>query len=192
MKNIAIIDFEWTSWSGNYHGKYLEKEKRSNWQKKEIIQMGIVLIDRKYNLIKKYNIYVKPIFNSQLSDYIINLTGISQTKIDKLGIEFPIALNYFLKFTKNCILISNGTDGDVLNDNLFMHKIKNKTVKIINIKNILFKKYNVPKEYLHSTVIHNFYGYKIYDHKAHDAISDCLNIQKALRKMSFNFDDLKY
>ena len=97
MKNFVITDFEWTSWKGNYTGKYLEKEKRQKWQKKEIIQIGAIKVNENFKIEKKLNIYVKPVFNPVLSEYIKDLTGLRQSLIDKKGVEFKIAFKSLIK-----------------------------------------------------------------------------------------------
>ena len=60
MKKSVVIDLEWTSWRGNYFGKNFLKEKRKKWQKKEIIQIGAIKFDSGFNIIEKFNVYVKP------------------------------------------------------------------------------------------------------------------------------------
>ena len=126
MKNFVITDFEWTSWKGNYTGRNLEEEKRQKWQKKEIIQIGAIKVNENFKIEKELNIYVKPVFNPVLSEYIKELTGLKQSLIDKKGVEFEIAFKMFLDFTDNNLIISNGDDGKVLHLNLKYHNIKKK------------------------------------------------------------------
>ncbi|CAO3648743.1 unnamed protein product [Mucor hiemalis] len=50
----------------------------------EIIEFPVVLVDGKtFNIVDEYQSYVKPTVNSKLSDFCINLTGISQSTVDK-------------------------------------------------------------------------------------------------------------
>ena len=87
MKYYTVIDLEWTSWKQNYYGKHLEKEKRKKWQKKEIIQIGAIKFDENYKIKKKLNLITKPKINKKLSKYIVDLTSITNTVINKRGIE---------------------------------------------------------------------------------------------------------
>ena len=190
MKKIALLDLEWTSWYGNYYGKNLINEKRLSWQKKEIIQIGLIIIDENYKLKKKISVLVKPVINPKLSQYIINLTGITQKKIDLKGISFISAYKALKKNVNNCIIVSNGTDGDVLSQNLKFNKLNEKNLDVINIKNYLHEIYNIPDKFLHSTVIHTYFGYKLFNTNAHNALNDCLNIHKALKKIKFDFNIL--
>ncbi len=188
MKNFVITDFEWTSWKGNYSGKYLEKEKRDKWQKKEIIQIGAIKVNENFKIEKELNIYVKPVFNPVLSKYIQDLTGLKQSLIDKKGIEFETAFKMFLDFTDNNLIISNGDDGKVLYLNLKYHNIKKKYPNILNVKNIFRDRYMIPRNMLHSTVIHSYFGYKLSIKKFHNPIEDCKNILKVIKKINFNFN----
>ena len=188
MKNFVITDFEWTSWKGNYTGKYLEQEKRQTWQKKEIIQIGAIKVNENFKIEKKLNIYVKPVFNPVLSAHIQKLTGLKQNFIDKKGLEFEIALKMFLDFTDNSLIISNGEDGKILYLNLKYHNLSKKCPNIFNIKSIFRHRYKIPRDMLHSTIIHSYFGYKLYFNKFHNPIEDCKNILKVIKKTNFNFN----
>ncbi len=191
MKSFVITDFEWTSWKGNYSGKNLEKEKRHRWQKKEIIQIGAIKVNKNFKIEKKLNVYIKPVFNPVLSNYIQDLTGLKQSLIDKKGIKFEIAYKMFLNFTENKLIVSNGDDGNVLKLNLKYHNIKNKYSDIFNIKSIFKNRYKIPKNILHSTIIHSHFGYKLYSKKFHNPIEDCKNILKVIKKTNFNFNYIR-
>ena len=192
MKNFVITDFEWTSWKGNYTGKNLEEEKRQKWQKKEIIQIGAIKVNENFKIEKKLNIYVKPVFNPVLSEYIIELTGLKQSLIDKKGVEFETAFKMFLDFTDNNLIISNGDDGKVLYLNLKYHNIKKKYPNIFNVKSIFRDRYMIPRNMLHSTFIHSYFGYKLSYKKFHNPIEDCKNILKVIKKINFNFNSILY
>jgi inhibitor of KinA sporulation pathway (predicted exonuclease) len=187
MKYYIITDLEWTSWKGNYTGKYKQYEKRSKKQKKEIIQIGAIKINEKFKIIKKINIYIKPRINPILSKYIIKLTGITQKTIVKKGLDFKNAFKIFSNFIKKNKIICNGSDEKIMNENLLLNLI-NKKVKFFNIKSILTKNYKIPEKYSSSPIIQSYFGYKIKKNKMHNALYDCISILKALRKIKFNFN----
>ena len=72
----------------NYHGKYLEKEKRKKWQKKEIIQIGAIRFDNNFKIKDKLNLIIKPNINKKLSRYIVKLTSITDKIVEKKGLDF--------------------------------------------------------------------------------------------------------
>ena len=187
MKYFVILDLEWTSWRGNYYGKYNQYERRSSNQQKEIIQIGALKVNKNFKIIKKLNIYVKPKINPKLSRYIIKLTSITQRTIDSKGLNFKEAFNIFQKFTKKNKIICNGTDENILKKNLALNKI-NRAIKITNIKKLLITKYKIPRDYCHSPLIQSYFGYKIKKKNSHNAIYDCISILRALRKIKFNLN----
>lgn len=187
MNYYIITDLEWTSWKGNYTGKYKQYEKRSKKQKKEIIQIGAIKITRNFKIIKSLNIYIKPKINFKLSKYIIRLTGITQKTIDKKGLDFKIAFKIFYNFINKNKIICNGNDEKVMNENLSLNNL-NKKIKFYNIKNILIKKYNIPKKYSSSPIMQSYFGYKIKKNKIHNALYDCISILKSLKKIKFDFN----
>mgnify|MGYP001162836542 FL=1 len=191
MKKFIIVDLEWTSWKGNYLGKNFGVEKRKNWQKKEIIQIGAIKFNKNYKILDSLNLYVKPYFNPILSNYIINLTNITNKLIEKKGLNFIKANKKLINFSKNCTLFSNGNDGEVLKKNYHYYKINLNCLKIINIKKIFEKKYHVPKKFLHSPKIKTFYGYKYRKEDAHNALKDCKSVLFAIKKMKFDLENFE-
>ena len=188
MTEYTLIDLEWTSWKNNYFGKFLEKEKRKNWQKKEIIQIGAVKFNKNFKIKKLLNIIVKPKINKKLSKHIISLTSLTDEIISKKGYNFLDAYKKLIKFSNNSFLFCNGYDNEVLRENLSYNRSKLKLIKVLNIKKILEKNYQIPKKYLSSPLIKTFFGYKFLPNKAHNAVEDCKSIFLALRKMKFNLN----
>lgn len=74
-----------------------------------------------------------------------------------------------------------------MNKNLFFNNIET-NVKIFNIKNLLIRKYKIPKKYSHSPFMQSYFGYKINKKKNHNALHDCMSILKSLRKIRFNLN----
>ena len=185
MKKYVIVDLEWTSWEEDYNNKKQLFNKRKTWQKREIIQIGALKFDKNYKIVDQLDLYVKPKFNPILSDYIKNLTGINQEKLEKRGIPFSQSYKVFKKFCKGAKIFSNGVDNLIMKINLRYNNIRDNKLKIINIKNILNKKYKIPKKFIHSPIIHTFFGYQLKKKEMHNAIHDCINVLRALKKLRF-------
>lgn len=79
--NYGIIDFEMTCDGKQEKGRFID-DGRMNKFKREIISIGFIAFDNKFNIIGKYFSYVKPVKNAILTEYCKNLTGITQTTID--------------------------------------------------------------------------------------------------------------
>jgi len=88
--NYVIFDLEYTAWEG--------MERRLKFAEREVIQIGAIKInfdDIDINIISTFQEFVKPTVNPQLSDYIINLTGITQQNVEEQGLTLLEALNKF-------------------------------------------------------------------------------------------------
>ena len=90
-----IFDLEFTSWPGSNERNWsLPEEDR------EIIQIGAIKIELtgKMRELDSFQILVRPLKNPILSDYFVDLTGITQDKVEKNGVLFPVALSQFVNF----------------------------------------------------------------------------------------------
>ena len=72
-----------------------------------------------------------------------------------------------------------------MKNNLDYNNLIDRKLNIINIRKILNMKYKIPRKFLYSSVIHTFFGYKLKKNKMHNAMHDCLNVLKALKKAKF-------
>ena len=193
---FVIFDTEYTAWKGsqarNFSG---ENEHR------EIIQIGAIkvkLVDNKYTVIDKINdvgyIYVKPKINTILSDYIINLTGISNKNISEEGYTFEDALNIFIKFCGNSKVYSYGNDwNSVVEENIELYEKKfPKTYNYDFIRdfgekchNIIpyFKKYGIDTSKYTSGTIYKSVNIEVNIDNNHFAIFDCLSIFMTINKL---------
>ena len=188
MKEFVIIDLEWTSWKENYNKRKDPFNRRKVWQKKEIIQIGAIRFNKYYKILDTLNLYVKPKFNPILSNYIIKLTGISQKIIDQKGNSFKRSYKILKKFCGTSKIFCNGDDYIIIKKNLNYNDMNDNKVKIKNIRKILNKKYKIPKKFLISGIIHTYFGIKFKKKEMHNAVYDCMNILKALKKIKFSFN----
>ena len=91
------------------------------------------------------------------------------------------------KFCKGTKILSNGDDKSIMKINLDYNNLIDRKLNIINIKKILKLKYKIPKKFIYSSVIHTFFGYKLKKNTMHNAMHDCLNVLKVLKKTKFIF-----
>src|SRR6185436_17519590 len=102
-----VFDTEYTSWEG---------AQARNWsgpgEYREIVEIGAVLIDTKdFSEIDFIDLYLRPAKNPKLSDYFIELTGITQETVDTKGMNFRDALKRFAEWSKEYQFYSWGNDG---------------------------------------------------------------------------------
>ena len=184
---FIIFDTEYTSWEGTN-----EKGYNRVTQFPEIVQISAIKVDDNFKIIDKFNVYVKPIINPKLSKYFINLTKISQNKINKDGISLVKALNLFYIFCKNngkCIdIYSYGNDYNIIKEDLDINNIKDNKFKtwknnFYDVKNI-FEDYGInTTKYTSGTVYKSLHIKPTSKINIHDAEWDTYSIYITLKKI---------
>jgi len=114
---IVLFDSEFTAWEGS-----LSRNWSLDWEHREIFQLAAVKIRVDaygVEVLGSFNQLIKPLVNPNLSEYIANLTGISQQMVDEQGVDFQSSLNIFHQFCLDGVLkvFSWGHDARVLNEN---------------------------------------------------------------------------
>ena len=122
MTEFIVLDTEYSAWEGS---------QETNWNNdsdpREIIQIGAIkIIDGEK--VDELNIYIKPSISKTLSDYFIELTGITNEKVQKYGLDFELAMKVLYSFVRNCDHVySYGNDVSILIENLILHNIDKKS-----------------------------------------------------------------
>ncbi len=79
--NYGFLDIEMTCDGKIEDGKFID-DGRMKHSKREVISVGFVVCNDKYNIINTYFSFVKPVRNAVITDYCSQLTGITQTDVD--------------------------------------------------------------------------------------------------------------
>ena len=180
-ESIVIFDTEWTAWPGS---------DERNWsgpgEYREVVQIGAVRLNRQYDEIEAIDLIVRPKYNPILSDYFIELTGISQHRLDREGRPFPAAMAQFAAFLTSyaTVAYSNGADEDILRENLALNNMPQvlPDVPFLNIQPWLRDVLGEPTEFIPS---HLFFcgADSPKTSPAHDALSDARTIAGAIRRL---------
>ena len=161
LNNFIIFDTEFTSWEGSN-----KRNWSLNWEFPEIIQCSALKIKRENNIFKiidEFSVYVKPNKNIQLSNYIIELTGITQKDIDTQGLDFHTFLDDFYTFCGNYDIYSYGNDYHEIKINLDLNEYSYKSKfrqwesKFYDICDIL-KQYNIDTTKYSSGTIYKYFN----------------------------------
>lgn len=176
---FIIFDTEFTAWEGSYERGWSEENEH-----RELIQLGAIKI-RNFVEIENLLLYCKPTINPQLSDYIIELTGVTQEDVETLGEPFEVIFDKFTKWSGELPMYSYGNDVTVLNENNNL----NQTGKVASEDNFhdvreIFKAKGVDTTKYHSGTIAKAFG--LNPPPAHDALNDCRSILMALKAMNEN------
>ncbi|HAD85770.1 MAG TPA: hypothetical protein DCG48_00260 [Rhodospirillaceae bacterium] len=95
MAPLIVMDLEWTAWEG---------ARQRMWsgpgEEMEIVQIGAVKLADTADLeeLGAFEILVRPRINSTLDGYFTRLTGITQDRLDREGIDLKDALADFVNF----------------------------------------------------------------------------------------------
>ncbi len=120
--NIIVFDTELTSWPGTN-----ARDWSGPGEHREIVQIGAVkvVVSEDFREIDSFRTYVRPHVNPTLSDYLIELTGITQEMVDNEGVSFPDAQRAFAEFVDggDCVLCCNGEDDIVLRENCRLNDV---------------------------------------------------------------------
>ncbi len=101
-RRIVIFDTEVTTWEGA-----AARDWSGPGEHRELVQLGAALVETKdFTELAIFSTLVKPRINPILSDYFINLTGITQEMVDKYGIDFEVFLQSFYKWCRRYELYS--------------------------------------------------------------------------------------
>ena len=179
---VILYDTEWTSWPG-----FMESRWQQPGRYPEIIQIGAVKLDIAQNFkeVEAFQRFIIPKFNPTLSDYIIDLTGITQEKIDNEGVSFSEALNDYLAFIRNgqSSLMCYGRDGDTIRRNCELNDIDTPDIfhTEIDFRQALVDLKLVKQSHM-SSDLPSLFGLPD-DERAHDALGDSRGLAKTLRHL---------
>ena len=175
---IIILDTEYTSrkWAQeiNFSGPH---------EFPEIIQIAAIIIDTKtFEELDSFVSFVKPQFNPILSDYIKNLTHITQEQVDTAE-DFITVMKKFSSRAWDKDVYSYGNDGIVIAENYWLHKI-NFPFRADMFQDVreIFRAVWIPAEKYMSWTINEYFNIENPD-QAHDALDDSRNILRAMKKL---------
>lgn len=78
----GLLDVEMTCDGKQENGKFID-DGRMKHSQREIISVGFVVCDDKYNIKNRYSSFIKPVHNTIITDYCEKLTGITQGDVDR-------------------------------------------------------------------------------------------------------------
>lgn len=177
-REIVILDTEYTSWEGcvdegwdNDAGEY-----------REVVQIAAVRVDTEYlEEISSFDQFVRPQINPELSDYFVDLTGISQDEVDGAD-QFTAVAQRFVEWVGDRKVYSYGNDYDVLarNVELYDAEVDITERQYRDVRDVL-ENHGVPTgEYTSGTVAKHFSAAPE-DSRVHNALYDCRSVLTALQ-----------
>lgn len=180
---FVLLDTEYTAWEGSWQRGWTGPDEY-----KEIIQVGIIRVGPGLVELESKKIYVKPVKNPVLSDYIKNLTHISQDEIDTHGVSLETCVRDIQSFLGSDPAYSYGLDEVVIKENCDLIGIPYTPGlgRILDVRDVIFPglaEIKVsPEGYTSGTLIEAFGPAP--DSAAHDAVNDMRNLLAAIRAIN--------
>lgn len=175
---IIVLDTEYTSWEWAQDRNFSGPNEFP-----EIIQVAAILVDTKtFEEIDHFVSFVKPYYNPILSDFIKNLTHITQEQVDGAE-DFITVLKTFKDRAGNIDTYSFGNDGIVIAENCGLNKTAFPfRISMFQDAREIFRSAGIPAEKYTSWSINNYFKIEN-DGIEHDALDDVRNIIKVLKKI---------
>ncbi len=138
IMSFVLFDTEYIADKG------LLEEGFDGWKNREIIQIAAIKVDDDLNVMEEFNFYIKPSRHKLISEYFVNLTGITNEVIVKEGKNFGWVYDKFKSFTQGLPCYShswsfedeNDADGAVMREMLTYYGIEDAQQPLY--KNIAF------------------------------------------------------
>jgi inhibitor of KinA sporulation pathway (predicted exonuclease) len=176
---FVLFDTEFTSWKGA-----MERDWSGQGEHREIIQIGALLVGPGLIEEDSFVVYVLPTINPKLSDFIIELTGITQATVDAKGVSLAEALTSFDAWSNHLSLWSHGNDLDVIEENCKLVSIAypfaNRTWG--DTRGLFVSRGIETKGYSSGTILRAFGKEPAL--RAHEAVNDMKNLLEALRELA--------
>jgi inhibitor of KinA sporulation pathway (predicted exonuclease) len=119
MNDIVFYDTEFTTWEGA-----MQRDWSGPGEYRELVQIGAVRFDLgTLEEKEEFLVLAKPVKNPVLSDYFVQLTGITNEEVAELGLPFPEAYRQFRTFTGATPTACFGGDMKVMRENLGWHNL---------------------------------------------------------------------
>lgn len=112
------VDLEYTYPDMNRETRPTDKDMR------EIVQIAAIRINTAGVELAHLDVLVRPKFQPKLPEFFVELTGITQESVDRVGVPFDEALMHFVRFCSDIPIWTFIGDYDVFQQNCALHAIE--------------------------------------------------------------------
>lgn len=176
-REVVVFDTEFTAWQGS-----MARAWAGPGEHKEIIQIGAVVLDAaSLEERRAHSVLIRPVVNPVLSDYLVDLTGITNERLAADGVDFATGVTRFVEFAGNRPLHAYGRDDRIIAANaerLGRPKLW-PGLPTTNLKDWLLQ-VGIPLTGVHSGNLAAHVGSKSQG-VAHDALIDARSLAEAVR-----------
>ena len=158
---------------------------------RELVQIGAVRLDSRFARTASLDLIVRPTINPVLSEYLVNLTRITQERVDRDGCSFAEALATFERFLMESATYFNrgydsvlGGDDSVLQENLDLNSLSRPLppVEFLDIQPWIQTALGCKGEFITSSDVLARVG-SSERFPSHDAVGDATSVAVAIRHL---------
>ena len=177
---ITIFDLEFTAWECSMARRWLAPGEF-----KEVVQIGAVKLDAEtFSPLAEFDMLVRPRINFALSPYFEKLTGITNARVARQGVDFAIVYARFLEFAEGGPVAAFGHDERVLEENIRLYGLKGaRPMPVFYDLRGWFAVQGVDPRGMHSCDIGPALGLP-FAGRAHNALDDARSIAGAMKAMA--------
>ncbi len=113
---LVLMDTEQTCWPGSWERRQAGRPLPTDLR--EVIQIGAVTVETGgFTVLSTFEHVIRPSVNPVLSPYCVELTGVTQGRVDAEGTSFREGLEAFLAYVGGRPVAVYNADEDVLREN---------------------------------------------------------------------------
>lgn len=163
---LVVMDTEQVCWEDS-----LSTRAQGKGPVREVIQLAAITVDTTtFKEISSFEVMVKPVFYPELSQFCIELTGITQERVDREGKAFADAYTGWVNYVAGQSVMVYRADEDVMRENLAMHKDNRLVPEYFKCRAML-EACGINMEGINSGKIAKSFGSEKF-YREHDALAD--------------------
>jgi inhibitor of KinA sporulation pathway (predicted exonuclease) len=177
---LTVFDLEFTAWECSMASHWLRPGEF-----KEVVQIGAVrLAADTLEPLDEFEVLVRPRINSELSPYFEALTGITNARLAKDGVDFAAAYERFVAFAAGGAICAFGHDEWVLEENIRLYGLTG-TKPLPRFRDLRgwFAEHDIDPRGMHSCDIGPALGVP-FRGRAHNALDDARSIAAGMGVMA--------
>lgn len=170
-----VMDTEYTTWPGAR-----ERRWKGPGERREILQIAAIKLDAEGREVSRFLRYVKPVFNPVLSEFTIELTGITQEKVDTEGVPFAQSLREYVEFVDGLDCWCYGRDDAIIKENAEWFDVDFHPRLYFDARALVAASGHDPADWSSGSV-HQLVGAPRPGVREHDALDDCMSLDLFLK-----------
>jgi inhibitor of KinA sporulation pathway (predicted exonuclease) len=173
---VVVFDLEFTAWAGSMESRWTRDGEHA-----EVVQIGAVKLDAEtLKITGEFECLVRPRVNPALSQYLVDLTGISNAMLEARAVDFITAYRAFLDFVGPWPMWAFGRDDLIFADNLKLYAWDGLPVPPHSNAIPWFAAHGLDLKGKHACDVAEAAG-AVFEGRKHDALADARGVAAGIR-----------